>query len=179
MTTRTIVTRTRREDRKASNEFAFTSAMIPALDPNWSGSEFLREYRKQAWDACVRLPMPTLRDEAWRRTDLRALDAGAFRLPRASDSPGLPAAPRRLLRPLVDQAHGGQLVMQPKGIRYHLDTSLAEKGVIFTDLTTAEKQHPDKLAHIMGQIVSPDEGKFAALAAAFANTACLCMFQQE
>jgi Fe-S cluster assembly protein SufD len=170
MTTRTIVTRTRREDRKASNEFAFTSTMIPALDPNWSGSEFLREYRKRAWDACVRLPMPTLRDEAWRRTDLRALDAGAFRLPRASDSPGLPAAPRRLLRPLVDQAHGGQLVMQPKGIRYHLDTSLAEKGVIFTDLTTAEKQHPDKLAHIMGQIVSPDEGKFAALATAFANT---------
>jgi Fe-S cluster assembly protein SufD len=169
MTTRTVITRTSREDRSISNNFVFSSAMIPALESNWSGPGFIRDYRSRAWEAYQRLPMPTVKDDAWRRTDLRALNTGLFRLPTAADLSGLPAAPRRLLRPLVDRTHGGQLIIQPKGIQRHLDAALANKGVIFTDLITAEQEHADKLAQVIGLVVHPEEGKFAALAAAFAQ----------
>jgi Fe-S cluster assembly protein SufD len=47
-----------------------------------------------------------------------------------------------------------------------LDDALSRQGVIFTDLTTAETKYADKLTNIIGQIVRPDEGKFAALTAA-------------
>ena len=55
--------------------------MVPALGGEWIAPGFLQEYRGQAWEAFERLPMPTTSDEAWRRTDLRAMQAGAFRLP--------------------------------------------------------------------------------------------------
>jgi len=167
MTTRSVVTRTRREDRVASNDFTLSQALIPSLNSTWTGPAFIRDFRRRAWDAYQRLPIPTTRDEAWRRTDLRALNAGVLRLPVAGNKPELPATPKRLLRPLVDKKHGGQLIMQPNGTQQYLDAELFEKGVIFTDLRTAEHNHADKLAHIMGQVVRPDEGKFAALAAAF------------
>jgi Fe-S cluster assembly protein SufD len=41
--------------------------------------------------------------------------------------------------------------------------------VIFTDLCTAERQYPELVAGMVGQIVRPEEGKFAALAGALAQ----------
>jgi Fe-S cluster assembly protein SufD len=79
----------------------------------------------------------------------------------------LPAAPKWLLKPLVSKIHGGQVIIRPNGSEISLDESLAQKGVIFTDLRTAEERYPDHVAHIIGQVVKPDEGRFAAMAAAF------------
>jgi len=165
MTTRTVVTRTRR-DESTTRDFSFTTNSIPALGENWPGPAFIRDYRRRAWETFQRLPMPTLKDEAWRRTDLHNLQADTFRFPQASDLVDLPPVPAKHLRPLVDQEHGGQLVIQPSGVRVSLDPALSEKGVIFTDLATAEIKHADLLANIIGQVVRSDEGRFAALAAA-------------
>jgi Fe-S cluster assembly protein SufD len=169
MTTRTVVTRSRRNDKFAENDFTFTQGMIPALTDSWSGPALVSDFRNRAWQSFYQLPMPKTSDEAWRRTDLRGMKAGSFRIPTDSDQNKLPAAPKRLLRALLDRTHGGQLVIQPRGLTQYLDPTLAEKGVIFTDLNQAEQRHADKLAHIMGQVVRPEEGKFAALAAAFAK----------
>jgi Fe-S cluster assembly protein SufD len=54
-----------------------------------------------------------------------------------------------------------------------LEPALAAQGVIFTDLATAERQHADVVQKILGQVVRPDEGKFAALAASMAQTGVL------
>jgi Fe-S cluster assembly protein SufD len=82
--------------------------------------------------------------------------------------------PAELLRPLVGEHHGGQLVLQPGGqTTLDLDPALAGKGVIFTDLATAERDHPELLERIMGRVVRTDEGKFAALAGALAGTGVL------
>jgi Fe-S cluster assembly protein SufD len=70
------------------------------------------------------------------------------------------------LKPLVSQKHGGQVIIQPGLVESKLDEYLLQQGVIFTDLRTAETRHSEKLANIIGQIVKPDEGKFAALTAA-------------
>lgn len=169
MATRTVVTRSRRLEAHTENDFALTQEMIPALAEGWNGPAKVRDFRRRAWQSFQQLPMPKTSDEAWRRTDLKSLKAGKFIIPTASDQRKLPAAPRRLLQPLIDRTHGGQLVIQPHRITQYLDSSLAERGVIFTDLSQAEHRHPDKLAQIMGQVVRPEEGKFAALAAAFAQ----------
>ncbi len=135
--------------------------------------QFLQQYRQGAWEIFESLPIPTTSDEAWRRTDLRGLDAGSFRLPAMEDAASLPAAPAELLHPIADEAYGGQVLLLPGEVQASLDPALAAKGVIFTDLVTAERQHPQTLERVLGQVVRPDEGKFAALAGALAQTGVL------
>jgi Fe-S cluster assembly protein SufD len=59
------------------------------------------------------------------------------------------------------------------GSKTILDPALTAQGVIFTDLSTAEKNHPDILEKVMGKVVQPSEGKFAALSAALAQNGVL------
>lgn len=166
MATRTVVTRTRRAERPDTQGFPFTRDMIPNFTSE-NGS-FVKQYRNGAWDIFESLPLPTTRDEPWRRTDIRGLELGAFRLP--SEDTVLPEAPDWLLQPLAGEQHGGQVVLFPNGSRIRLDESLAKKGVIFTDLATAEREHSHLLEPLLGKIVRPDEGKFSALAGAMART---------
>ncbi len=50
-----------------------------------------------------------------------------------------------------------------------LNEALEAKGVVFMDFRSAEEQHPDLMNRLLGQIVSPSEDKFTALAAALAE----------
>jgi Fe-S cluster assembly protein SufD len=181
-----VTTRTRRPETTAK-QFAFTAAMLP-------GTGALREFREHAWEIFNRLPLPTTNEEAWRRTDLRSMPADQFRLPAEGAYAELPAVPADLLKPLTSDQHGGQVVLLPGGSRldpstgspvpacpggqaraalaqagHRLNPALAQKGVIFTDLCTAERQYPELVAGMIGQIVRPEEGKFAALAGALAQ----------
>jgi Fe-S cluster assembly protein SufD len=152
-------------------EFLFSEDMIPALSEGWSGSEFIRTYRKQAWNNYLSAPMPAITDEAWRRTDIHALNAGSFRIISRGEAAQTP--PAELLAPLAGASHGGQVVLTPQGVKIDLDQDMVQKGVIFTDLATAERQYPEILEKILGKIVRSDEGKFAALAAAMAQDGVL------
>jgi Fe-S cluster assembly protein SufD len=155
-----ITSRSRRADT-AAKEFAFGQAELP------TGA--LAEYRARAFAAYTRTKMPTTSEEAWRRTDLRSFPADAFRLPRDGEYQDLPPVPEDLLAPLVGDKHGGQIVLTPGGASVELDEALAKKGVIFTDLKTAEREHPDLLHKMITKTVNPEEGKFAALAGAFSQ----------
>ncbi len=167
MPARTVVTRTRRAESRATEDFAFTREMIPEFTRG--ASQFFQDYRAKAWEQYQNLPMPTIKDEPWRRTDLRGLDKGSFHLPvEAGELEKLPPAPDTLLQPLVGTQHGGQVVLFPDHSQVSLDPLLAKKGVIFTDLETAERQFPEQLKKVYGKIVRPEEGKFAAMAAALA-----------
>jgi Fe-S cluster assembly protein SufD len=161
-----VITRTKPSLETETGDFTFTPEIIPALSKNWSGPAFLRDYRQRAWDSYKSLPMPTLKDDAWRRTDIHNLDVAKFSLPEDHLLSRLPKTPNWLLKPLVSRTHGGQLVIGPDRTEVKLDEALARQGIIFTDLHTAEKQYAEKLASIIGQIVKPDEGRFAALTAA-------------
>jgi len=171
MANRTIVTRTRRSESITENEFTFTKELAPALVSPVSFAPFIYDYRSRAWAAYEKLPFPTTSEEAWRRTDLRSLQRGVFRTPETVDlqSGNFPDVPDELLRPLVGEQHGGQLVLTPGSVRLDLDPDLAAAGVVFTDLETAEREHPMLLERILGKVVRPDEGKFSALAAALAR----------
>jgi len=160
-----VTTRTRRPETTAK-QFAFTAAMLPVRGA-------LRKFREHAWEAFNRLPLPTTNEEAWRRTDLRSLPVDQFRLPADGAYADLPTVPAELLKPLTSDQHGGQVVLLPGGSRLDLDPALAQKGVIFTDLCTAERQYPELVAGMVGQIVRPEEGKFAALAGALSQNGVL------
>jgi len=148
--------------------------MIPALADGDASPQFLRGYRQRAWEAFEGLPMPVTTDEPWRRTDIRELQAGVFRLPDEQTALALPDVPAEYLQPIAGEQHGGQVLLLP-GDRsvVKLDPALAAQGVVFTDLATAEHQHPKILQKILGQVVRPDEGKFGALAAAMAQSGVL------
>ncbi len=173
MPERKIITRKSRSYRPASIEFPFTREMLPHNGNDGRAPGYLQEYRFKAWDAFQRLPLPKTTDEPWRRTDISDLDTGSFRLPEAGSYKDLPGVPGELLQPLVSDQHGGQIVMMPGGVRVELSRELTDKGVIFSDLAEAEKKHPNILAQVIGQTVKADEGKFAALASAMADTGVL------
>ena len=172
MAERTVVTRSRSAQRSAPADFKFTREMIPASQGE--GTDYIRDYRNRSWELYKSLPLPGLKDEAWRRTDLRGLQAGSFNLAGSVDAAdsshsAYPQAPEELLQPLVGEEHGGQVIIFPDQTRITLNPQLAEKGVIFTDLQTAVREHPELLEKILGQVVQPGEGKFAAMAAALAH----------
>jgi len=157
------VTRTRRDS--AAREFSFTEDAIP------SGA--LKDVRAKAWETFAKFSMPVTTEEAWRRTDLRMLPASDFRMPKEGAFKDLPIVPERLLQPLTGGQHGGQITLVPGGSRVELDPALVSQGVIFTDLRTAERDHPELLKKLMGQIVKPEDGKFAALASALSGNGVL------
>jgi Fe-S cluster assembly protein SufD len=156
-----VFARTRRSEATAKN-FAFTAGMVPA-------SGVLADYRQKAWQTFNRLSLPTMAEEAWRRTDLRELPVDTVHLPTDGAFRDLAPVPEDLLKPLTAAKHGGQVVLLPGGAKLHLNPDLIKKGVIFTDLHTAERENPELVARMTGQTVSPEEGKFAALAGALAQ----------
>lgn len=156
------VSRTRRTE-SAAKEFNLTQADVRA------GGDSVASYRASAWDAFKRQSLPSTTDEAWRRTDIHTLPAASFALPKANAYLDLPPVRADLLKPLIADQHGGQIVLTPGGSSIELTDSLIRKGVIFTDLRTAEQKHPELLEKMLGKTVNVEEGKFAALAGAFAQ----------
>jgi Fe-S cluster assembly protein SufD len=162
-----IVTRTRRSTT-SPQEFTFTRANIPQ-----SSNQELGSYRARAWEDFQALPVPDGKQEAWRRTDIHAMPQGTFRIPGDQAYLDLAPVPDDLLQPVTGEAHGGQIVIMPGGAQSSLDAELSAQGVIFTDLASAEREHPELVARLKGQIVKANEGKFSALAGALAQTGIL------
>ncbi len=161
-----VVNRVRRVEQAGPRDFAFTEEMVDFNLP----TPALSEYRRQAWAAYRASPLPTTSDEAWRRTDLKGLQAEIFRLPGKDAYLDLPSASERFLQPLADSVHGGEIILMAGGAQARLDPTLASLGVVFTDLATALREHPRLVEKILGKAVKPAAGKFAALAGALANT---------
>ena len=157
-----VISKTRRAE-SAARDFSFTEADVR------KGADALASYRTSAWSAFVKNRLPDTSLEAWRRTDIHVLPADKFVFPKPGAFNDLPSVREDLLRPLVADQHGGQIVLSPGGSKIELDEKLAKKGVVFTDLLTAEQKHPELLAKMMGKTVNVEEGKFSALAGAFAQ----------
>ncbi len=147
---------------------------LTRLTPTDYDGSFYQAYRERAWEVYAQLPFPTTKDEPWRRTDLSRLARNRFHLPDKSSTDNLATIPDELLVPLVGDRHGGQLVISPGGrADVDLDSELSSQGVIFTDLQTAAREHPQVMADIIGKIVTVEDGKFAALTAALAPNGIL------
>jgi len=165
MATRTVISRKRDGRTPAGSDFPLAEGDLPALSRQTGEPAWHAERRLSAWKTYQGIPMPGPTDEAWRRTDIRALPFGELRLKAAEDAPVDPA----LLRPLAGEAHGALLVLRP-GVPGQLsdNASLASQGVVFQDLAGALRDHGGALRDTLGTLVPDSEGKFSALAASFA-----------
>ena len=116
-------------------------------------------------------PMPTTRLEDWRYTDIKKLlklDAFSFAEERSpvAAADALPAG----LRAVMDEAGESSARMaqvDASVVLRELPDDLAAQGVIFTSLETAAREHPELVQKHFGTAITPDDGKFAALSAAF------------
>ena len=145
-----------------------TRADVSALSERLGDPDWLREQRSDAWALAETLPMPSVNEEAWRRTDVRGLRwAEVMKLP---DGAGLSFndVPAELTTPLIGDKQGGLIVFAGgKVVKSELSAELEKQGVIFTDLATATHQYPDHLKkHFMTEAVRADEDKLGALHAA-------------
>ncbi len=157
-----VVSKTRRAD-SAAKEFNFSEADIRAA------GDSVASYRALAWNAFKRLSLPVTTEEAWRRTDIHNLPVDKFKFAGDGAFNDLPSVREDLLKPLTGNQHGGQIVLTAGGATIELEEKLSKQGVIFTDLKTAEQKHPELLAKMIGKTVNAEEGKFSALAGAFAQ----------
>jgi Fe-S cluster assembly protein SufD len=163
---------TRKASKTAKKEvegFSFTRDMIPEVS-----DERLRAYRNKAWDEYQTLPFPTRKDEAWRRTDIRGLNTALFTLPKVKKQENLHTPLTRCVDFIAKgEERAGQIITGKVQTIRNLDAVLEEQGVVFVDFRTAEQEFPELLSRLLGKIVSPDEDKFAALAAALAQDGVL------
>jgi len=137
-------------------------------EPGW-----LTEKRLEAWKAFEKLPMPGLRDEAWRYTDISDVRIEDFlpyaESPIAPSEGDLPGPVRKLIE--EGEENSALLVQHNSETAFsRVDEELSRKGVIFTDLHTALAEHEDLVKEKLFGLVPEDYDKFAALsAAAFAG----------
>ncbi len=134
-----------------------------------TGNQIIDSFREKAWEIYQDTSIPTTREEAWRRTDIRGLKLSSFQLLNESQESSISDIPQSLLEPVADGDHGGQIILYGHECIHRLDEGLDKKGVVFCDLLTAEKNYPDLLAKAIGKIVKPEEGKFSAMTGALAQ----------
>src|ERR687894_327622 len=133
-------------------------------EPAW-----LTEKRLSAWRTFEETPMPTLRDEAWRYTDISDVRVEDFTpyapSPDVTEEGELPEAVQRLIK--EGEENSALLVQHNSETTYvRVDEELSRKGVVFTDLHTALKEHEDLVKGRLFELVPEDYDKFAALSAA-------------
>lgn len=144
----------------------FTEEAVNELIERRDEPEWMRERRRQAWQAYQDTPMPTRQDEEWRRTDLRELKLNDYapytESATSAEATLLPESERA-------EAPAGFLGLRnAQKVESALDAELAAKGVIFTDMVTAVREHGDLVReYFMTRCVSATDGKFAALHGAF------------
>jgi Fe-S cluster assembly protein SufD len=127
-------------------------------DPDW-----LAEERRAALRTFMATPWPTERDEAWRYTQLRRFRIDGLE---PVDGPRDRTVSERIRMRMTDSDAEGILVHKNGATVERLD-EVKEKGVLFTDLRSAVREHEDLVREHLYTVVDAKAGKYHALNAAF------------
>jgi Fe-S cluster assembly protein SufD len=145
------------------SQASFDAFLAARVEPQW-----LLDMRRKAWSRFQDLPMPSVRDEEWMRTDIRLFKLDRFDLP---DPAGVDTAlrvtvPRAVLDTGVDLA-GRAIAMNSHAVAAELAPKWAKQGVLFGSLGRLVKEHGDLLRPFFERhVVDPYKDKFSALNAA-------------
>ena len=126
--------------------------------PGW-----VRQQREQGWREFSALPAPTRKDQAWRFSNVGALDLSPYRLSSASSEDDQAEI---LERSVALNGNAGRLIFANDQLleRDALPESLRKAGVIFQPLERALVEHEDLVRkHFMAQAAVLGSVKFAAL----------------
>src|SRR5215210_6181182 len=113
-----------------------STEVVEALSNLKNEPDWLAEKRLEAWRTFEKTPMPTLRDEAWRYTDISDVKIEDFLpyapSPDASSEQDLPDAVQALIR--EGEENSALIVQHNSESAYtRVDEELLQKGVVFTD----------------------------------------------
>jgi len=143
------------------NQVLAEAISVTIGEPAWA-----RDLRMQAARAYEATPAPTRRDHGWQRLNLAGLDLEAT----TGGLPGTTALAADFATGLEPIGARGGLVAQDgaASVAPALDTALAAKGVVFTTLEQALRDHADLVRpHFERHVLAAKAFKFAALNAAF------------
>ncbi len=115
-------------------------------------AESIKRQKKSAWQVYLSLPLPSMREEAWKRLDLRDFKVEKY----AKIDPG------------VGFLHTSTNVFQDVS-----STEIAAHQIVFCDWKTAEREHADLVEKISKELTKPEEGKLIALTQALAESGFL------
>jgi len=151
----------------------FTQETVRAASAAKNEPQWMLDFRLAAWETFESIPWPKSTDESWRRTRLTGFDLEKFSpFATAGKAVTRDALDSVLQNELDEMECAASIIFQDGGVLYsetHAD--LAAQGVIFTDLQTAVKEHPDLVKeYFMTEVVKPDHNKFTALHAALWDT---------
>lgn len=127
----------------------------------------LKNFRKQAREIYHSTAFPTLKDEAWRRTALRDLPFDVLDLANGQTALKENGDSRIISDDLLKDK--SWLKISASNFQIEISDQMRESGIVISDLETAAEEHPQLLKEILGKVVPPEEGKFAAAASAFAS----------
>lgn len=149
----------------------FSEAVVRAASAAKNEPEWMLERRLAAWQTFEGMAWPKPTDEDWRRTRLTGFDLGNFQ-PFAQPTGTDAALSANLQHELDEMDSAASLIFEDGGVRYRdLSEDLAGKGVIFTDLQSAVREHADLVKkYFMTEAVKPEHNKFTALHAALWDT---------
>src|SRR5688572_9730705 len=144
---------------------AFDAFLSARREPAW-----LQAMRREAWRRFQELPMPSVRDEEWMRTDIRLFKLDRFNPPEFSTVGGSESAaiaPHALLAAGVDLA-GHAVSIDSRSVEAALTPELREQGVLFGSLDALVEECGELLRpYFERHVVDPFKDKFSALHAAF------------
>lgn len=137
-------------------------------EPAW-----MLEFRLNAWRQFEAMPWPAATDDAWRRTRLTGFDIKNFKPLAVSSGTVAKAELSSLLQEeLNEMDSAASMVFEDSSLRYSVfHAKLSECGVIFADLQSAVREHPELVRkYFMTEAVKPGLNKFTALHAALWDT---------
>lgn len=138
-------------------------ASLPAVSP------FIGSLRKQAFEEFLALPIPSQETEEWRYTDLSGLELTFTPFAAGVRAENLDGVDEAILQAAGQVGERAGLQIQHNSIVAvsHLDPVLAAKGVIFSDLDLAAREHPELVEPYLHALVPTSRTKFTALHGAF------------
>jgi Fe-S cluster assembly protein SufD len=146
-------------------ETGFSKNAIEALSKFKHEPDWARARRLEAWHLYEETPMPASNDELWRRTSVKDLkfDNVVPFAPNESVN-ALEVLPAKFKQIANDANAGGVLVQyNSAGAHTRLAESLKKRGVIFCDLDTAIREHPELVKqYFMTQAVTYAENRYAS-----------------
>ncbi|MFZ3070888.1 MAG: Fe-S cluster assembly protein SufD [Anaerolineaceae bacterium] len=126
----------------------------------------LVDYHQAAWKLAQTLPFPSKKDDSWRRTDLSGLVFEQLK-PAGSASGKVASRVKRSYDAVNSTGEfSGRLLVAGSQVYQQVNPEVESRGVIFTDFRTAETQYPGLVSSLVGRVIPPSDGKFAAMASA-------------
>lgn len=147
-------------------ETGFSKNTIEALSKSKNEPAWMLARRLEAWHLYEETPQPAANDELWRRTSLADLKLDVAIPFAASQTSGdtLNALPAKFQQ-IANDANAGGVLAQYNSSSAHaqLADDLKKRGVIFCDLDTAIREHPDLVKqYLMTQAVTYTENRYAS-----------------